>query len=184
MLMIIFAAVYRTVPNVPLTTHPKITNPSCRFHLHRLFNAIGLLLTTVGMIIAWTKFEDELPDKHKRHEILGVLVLILAWLQPINAFLRPHAPVAALSGVTTKTKKRLIWEIAHRLIGLTVLIIAVVNVFFGFAVAKDYGVIENFKLRGVFIALVATLPSRPKRGRGEREIEYGARGDGSVFESD
>jgi hypothetical protein len=61
------------------------------------------------------------------------------------------------SHIANLTTQGRIWEIAHRLIGLIVLIIAVVNVFFGFDVPKDCGVVENFKLFGMFTALVATI---------------------------
>jgi cytochrome c biogenesis protein CcdA len=75
--------------------------------------------------------------------------MIAGWLQPFIALIRPHPP--NLTRGETKTKKRLLWEIVHRSVGCFALGLAIMNIFFGFAVAKAYGVTESNKWRTAFI---------------------------------
>lgn len=52
----------------------------------------------------------KLPSRMFPPQIMGLVVMILGWLQPLNAFIRPH-PAAKNE---EKPKKRLVWEIVHK----------------------------------------------------------------------
>ena len=61
------------------------------FRLHRMMQCLGMLFTLSGFIIAVTQFSVfgegyYAPDK--AHGIMGVVVMTLGILQPINGFLR------------------------------------------------------------------------------------------------
>ena len=79
-----------------------------------------------------------LPDDHKRHEVLGVLVMVLGWLQPLNALLRPHAPNRKEG--EAKSTLRLAWEVAHKSLGYVTTLCAIINIFFGFQVGALFQV--------------------------------------------
>ncbi|KAL3930963.1 MAG: hypothetical protein SGBAC_011531 [Bacillariaceae sp.] len=82
------------------------------FKFHRICQPTGLLIATVGWIIALVNF-DVFQDRDTRfiHGLVGSIVMALGWLQPINAYLRPHLPS---SPDQEKTAKRKIWEHYHR----------------------------------------------------------------------
>ncbi|RMX41681.1 hypothetical protein pdam_00015853, partial [Pocillopora damicornis] len=88
--------------------------------LHRLLMVLTVVLTILGVIIIfvhagrWTK-------EAGAHPITGIFVLVLAVIQPIMAVFRPHPG----------EEKRYIFNWAHRGVGLSALILAVVTVFFG-----------------------------------------------------
>ncbi|XP_058951957.2 ferric-chelate reductase 1-like [Pocillopora verrucosa] len=90
------------------------------FTLHRLLMVLTVVLTILGVIIIfvhagrWTK-------EAGAHPITGIFVLVLAVIQPIMAVFRPHPG----------EEKRYIFNWAHRGVGLSALILAVVTVFFG-----------------------------------------------------
>ncbi|XP_027049152.1 uncharacterized protein LOC113676667 [Pocillopora damicornis] len=88
--------------------------------LHRLLMVLTVVLTILGVILIfvhagrWTK-------EAGAHPITGIFVLVLAVIQPIMAVFRPHPG----------EEKRYIFNWAHRGVGLSALILAVVTVFFG-----------------------------------------------------
>lgn len=90
------------------------------FTFHRLLMVLTVLFTILGTILIfvhagrWTK-------EAGAHPITGILVLVLAVIQPIMAAFRPHPG----------EEKRYIFNWAHRGVGLSALILAVVTVIFG-----------------------------------------------------
>lgn len=95
-----------------------------RFQGHRAINALGLIAATAGVIIAWTQF-DSLEDDDI-HRQLAVPIMILGWLQPVNAVLRPHAPDASKG--EERSWARFVWMLAHRGLGYLLLALAIYNV--------------------------------------------------------
>jgi len=90
------------------------------FTFHRSLLILTVLFTIVSTIIIfvhagrWTK-------EAGAHPITGIIVLVLAVIQPIMALFRPHPGEA----------KRFIFNWAHRGVGMSSLILAVVTVFLG-----------------------------------------------------
>ena len=73
------------------------------FKIHRAVQMTGLVLATIGWVIALTQFEvfGQGVNVSSLHGGLGMIVMVLGLLQPINAFFRPHPE--------PKTRKRDIW---------------------------------------------------------------------------
>jgi hypothetical protein len=95
------------------------------FKVHRVIMPLGLLLALGGFIAALLMVQT---NKFKTgHAFIGVVVMVLGLLQPINAALRPHPPGPG----ERKTCKRLAFEIIHRYSGRFALVLAAVNMFIG-----------------------------------------------------
>mmetsp|Transcript_4107 Transcript_4107/g.3899 ORF Transcript_4107/g.3899 Transcript_4107/m.3899 type:complete len:200 (+) Transcript_4107:102-701(+) len=98
------------------------------FKIHRPLQIIGLSFTLVGWIIALTQFTALEHGKGKQniHTRLGMVVMFMGLLQPLNAFLRPHH-----NADDKKTKLRFAWEILHKSFGYMAVLLAVVVIAFG-----------------------------------------------------
>merc|ERR1712032_1610140 len=90
---------------------------------------IGLIVAIAGAIIAFTQFnvfQAGYPAKNLAHGSIGVIIMILGILQPINAFFRPHKE----KGHAPSTKRR-VWEMLHKGSGYTAVLLAIVNIAIG-----------------------------------------------------
>lgn len=99
------------------------------FKIHRPLQIFGLIVALTGWIIALTSF-NVFGDKgytNYYHGIMGCTVMSLGLCQPINAFLRPHAPEAG----DDKPLKRLAWEILHKTFGWGAVLLAVATIGIG-----------------------------------------------------
>lgn len=101
--------------------------------LHRIIQIAGLAIASGGVILALVKFES-LEDDHK-HRRLGLTVMILGWLQPFNALIRPHPP----KDDERKSALRWGWEILHKGVGYATLVMAVITIFWGLELAETFG---------------------------------------------
>ena len=97
------------------------------FHLHRICNTLGLVLTLAGFILALTQFGqiDSYPTKFI-HACLGCTVMSIGLCQPLNAFIRPHPKADG-----PQPLKRVIWEATHKNLGRVALILSVITNFLG-----------------------------------------------------
>ncbi|ESO97513.1 hypothetical protein LOTGIDRAFT_152604 [Lottia gigantea] len=95
------------------------------FHLHRGFQVVGLVLSICGLAFAIVS----VPFDHLKfpHAIIGIIVMILGILQPINAAIRPHKPSVG----EEKSLRRKIWEFIHLNCGRTALVFALINISLG-----------------------------------------------------
>ena len=100
------------------------------FHLHRIFQVSGLLFAIAGLICA---VESVRFDHFKfAHAGLGLFIMIIGLLQPLNAIIRPHKDPADI------TLKRKIWEFSHINLGRFALIAAVINISLGLFQAQAF----------------------------------------------
>ena len=103
------------------------------FKWHRGLQVLGLILATVGTIIAMASISSHADNLHK---ILGIVIMVVAWCQPLNAFFRPKTPIVG----QTKSAKRKRWEIIHKCCGGFTLLASLLNVAFGINAAETlYG---------------------------------------------
>jgi hypothetical protein len=120
------------------------------FQLHRGLNALAAILTIVSFSIAVYIFNKKGEDEHfteETHHTVGLVIFILTLLQALNGLFRPHLPhtvkhvvdkgddnVAedeiqerALEKeptpvvVAKKSSARIVWEIGHRIMAISLL---------------------------------------------------------------
>lgn len=93
------------------------------FRLHRGLQSVGLIVSLVGVVIAlWHR-----GGVGTAHGYLGLAVMSLGILQPLNAFFRPHPTKKG----EHKTHARKLWEIMHMGSGWAALAMAAVTIFLG-----------------------------------------------------
>eukprot|EP00756_Hemistasia_phaeocysticola_P045404 Hpha_TRINITY_DN19160_c0_g1::TRINITY_DN19160_c0_g1_i1::g.94774::m.94774 len=123
------------------------------FKMHRILQPVGLCMALAGFIIALTQFDVFVEGGRgaaKIHGILGIIVMILGLLQPINAAVRPHAPQPG----EDKPLVRRVWEWVHKGCGWLAVILGFVNVALGtIVVPLPYGARFQITL-GVFGGLL------------------------------
>ena len=108
------------------------------FKAHRIVQIVGLIIAICGWAVALHYFEvieSDDRDTAFSHAAMGMTVMILGLLQPINALIRPHPPEKG----ETRALKRLIWEIVHKCSGYIAIILAAVTIVFGTNIIFDHG---------------------------------------------
>eukprot|EP00550_Attheya_septentrionalis_P008207 CAMPEP_0198297912 /NCGR_PEP_ID=MMETSP1449-20131203/38846_1 /TAXON_ID=420275 /ORGANISM="Attheya septentrionalis, Strain CCMP2084" /LENGTH=403 /DNA_ID=CAMNT_0043999017 /DNA_START=153 /DNA_END=1364 /DNA_ORIENTATION=+ len=100
------------------------------FKIHIFVQTLGLLLAGIGFIIALRNFDTFNGKDHIKgyaHAVMGTTVMVLGFLQPLNAMIRPHAPQEG----APKSTLRVIWEIVHKGSGWTAIALAVCTISIG-----------------------------------------------------
>lgn len=102
------------------------------FRLHRFLQISGITVAFVAWMIALNLFDEvEIPEESERyediHKTLGLIVMILGLFQPLNAVLRPHAPKDG----EDKPPARFMWEVLHKGLGYTAVVLAAATISFG-----------------------------------------------------
>ena len=130
------------------------------FKIHRIMQPIGLFIAIIGWIIALVNFDvfeykggddndnnddedddDDMEDKEEEqeerkayyHGVMGCVVMIMGLMQPINAFIRPHAPQPG----DPKPSSRLVWEIIHKSMGYFAITLAVATIVLGTTIVPN-----------------------------------------------
>ena len=105
---------------------------SLRYHA-----GLGLVLAVIAFAIIVAAYDD-VGAKHfggpnKSHEQLGLAVMVIGLLQPLNAFIkRPHPPKPG----ETKTTARFVWELVHKNLGRLGIACGIVNVAYGLTLSR------------------------------------------------
>jgi len=99
------------------------------FKVHRIVQVLGLLLALAGWIIALNEFTvfQSKGESNYHHGVMGITVMTLGLIQPINALIRPKA---AKDG-QAKSPARKIWEYIHKGTGWIALLLAVPTIVLG-----------------------------------------------------
>jgi hypothetical protein len=119
------------------------------FLLHRGANMLGLLLASGGFTVALLCLRgpiaigDVNPDVgyglqinlRSQHAIIGVTVMVGGYLQPLNAFFRPHAPQPG----EPVPMKRKVWAYIHHNLGYGTTLLAMANIIIGISLAPTFG---------------------------------------------
>ena len=86
------------------------------FKLHRFFNSFAFALTVAAFAVAmaYTDWEAHFAGSHQR---MGLAMFVLATLQVAAGVFRPHAPEDG----EDKTQTRKVFEVGHRILGVTLL---------------------------------------------------------------
>lgn len=78
------------------------------FKVHRTCNSLGVLLTAIGIAIAFAKFDHVFTDgmgPSYRQGVMGITTATLAAVQVINALLRPHKTTTTAANSNADTTK-------------------------------------------------------------------------------
>eukprot|EP01063_Lacrimia_lanifica_P039071 TRINITY_DN8479_c0_g4_i1.p1 TRINITY_DN8479_c0_g4~~TRINITY_DN8479_c0_g4_i1.p1 ORF type:complete len:392 (+),score=54.16 TRINITY_DN8479_c0_g4_i1:123-1178(+) len=125
------------------------------FRVHRVMQPVGLCVALAGFVIALTQFDVFVASGRKSslaHGAIGITVMVLGLLQPLNAVIRPHAPAAG----EAKPAKRLVWEVVHKGSGWVAVVLGFLNVIIGTTVIpRDYPMRFQITI-GVFAAVLIT----------------------------
>lgn len=99
------------------------------FKMHRGIQSVGLIIAVIAFGLAIDMVQEKSSDLHfvRAHHQLGLAVMIVGLLQPINAFIRPHVPPAG----SAKSTPRRVWEFAHKNLGRLAIIGGFCNVVIG-----------------------------------------------------
>merc|ERR1711948_100382 len=97
---------------------------------------VGWALQLVGFIMAIIYVELHSAPFSSFHTFIGLLVVIVGTLQPVNALLRPHKPEEG----QVKTRMRAAWELMHKGLGWLAVVLGMLNLLLGvmLLVAKSY----------------------------------------------
>ena len=118
----------------------KIFGCDAWFQFHRLIMDLAVLMTIIAIIMIFVDKEGW-SESAGDHAIFGIIVLVLAIIQPTIAFFRPHP----------NTPRRSIFNWFHRIVALLLVIFVVVAVFQGAELLEDSG---GDTVRKVLIALI------------------------------
>jgi hypothetical protein len=115
---------------------------------HKRLQITGLLLATVGFALIAIAFNraGKTPFALPHHQ-LGLAVMSLGWLQPLNAFCRPHVQA-------TKTRARQLWEYLHKGSGYGATALGLVNVLGGFSLPLAVSIKELSTLRNAWVVAI------------------------------
>lgn len=112
------------------------------FQIHRTLNTLVVLFTIAAFAIAVAAINQETPDGAPKnhfnrsfsngHRTIGLVIFVLAVVQAIGGILRPHLPPPESkasdeengppeSSPQPKSGLRFVWEIAHKVVGLSIL---------------------------------------------------------------
>ena len=125
------------------------------FKLHRALQMTGLLFAIIGLIFGFLSVQS----KHLSfaHGAIGIVMMIIAILQPINAFFRPHKHKG--EPISVKRKR---WELLHLTAGRIAILLAFVNIPLGlFMIVAPRGAwITWFVLFSIFMAVYVFMEVR------------------------
>lgn len=132
------------------------------FKIHKSVQCVGLLLVTVSFIII-LNYSNALADKESStlrypHAVMGVTTMVLGYLQPLNAVFRPHATKEG----EEKSSARAVWEILHKGLGWSTLMLAVATIGVGTTLLAEKSTQRAFQicygaLIGGLLVLVVTF---------------------------
>jgi Eukaryotic cytochrome b561/Reeler domain len=96
------------------------------FQYHRYMQSFALLLTLIAFVVVFL-YVPSTSHFNNLHKVLGLIVVIAACFQPINAFFRPHPPA---EGEEPSYFRRM-WSLFHRSFGFLTLVLGAVTVLLG-----------------------------------------------------
>lgn len=116
------------------------------FRMHKKLQVVGWVLQILGFIAAVLYCQFYAAHFVSNHTIIGMTVVAIGTLQPLNALLRPHPPADGWpNGV--KPLGRRIWEAVHKGLGWGAILLGVVNICLGIRLVFQMG----FKLSIVVV---------------------------------
>ncbi|XP_062153789.1 cytochrome b561 domain-containing protein At2g30890-like isoform X2 [Alnus glutinosa] len=88
------------------------------FYVHAILQTLMVLLATAGAVMSIKNFNNSFNNYHQR---IGVALYAIIWLQALVGFVRPKRG----------SKARSVWFFAHWLLGTSVSLLGVLNIYTG-----------------------------------------------------
>ena len=102
------------------------------FRVHKYVQLGGVVLALLGFIVILVAVKHRGENNFTgAHEQIGLVVTILAIMQPINAWIRPKAGVVTFA--------RLAWEFVHKTLGYTAVFLSWVAIVLGYQLGAMQG---------------------------------------------
>ncbi|KAK3273608.1 hypothetical protein CYMTET_18161 [Cymbomonas tetramitiformis] len=117
----------------------------------------GLAMAFTAWMVGVAKFDTPSTVKHKQ---IGIAVMVIGLLQPLNAFVRPSKEV--------RDTKRKVWEFVHLNAGRAVIVIAAINMFSGL---HQYDDIEGLSSSWGFVVLAWDIHGAASQAVGRNIFE-------------
>lgn len=114
------------------------------FKAHRAIQCLGLVCSLAGVLLT-LKFKSGTQTLHKG---LGITVMVVGWLQPLNALLRKHPH---------DSWKRKLWYQIHANMGRAAVVAGVANVFVGVGIIDMPGKVAIYVVEGIVIGAFVIL---------------------------
>jgi len=99
------------------------------FQGHRTIQSTGVTLQLLGFFFIFLFKKG--AHFQRPHEIIGLIVVLLGLMQPINAQIRHLKSIGHPGPNGEKTRNRVIWEVVHKGSGWLCLVLGTVNVILG-----------------------------------------------------
>jgi cytochrome b561 len=149
------------------------------FQYHRYVQSIALVLTLIAFIVI-VLYVPSSSHFNNLHKVLGLIVVIAAVIQPLNAFFRPHPPSAGEEPSYT----RKIWSLFHRSFGFLTLGLGAVTVLLGLGEFKEPNTAPGYVWAIAIILIVIVVVSfiiyeLKKRGYAVNTVKSFSSGFGS-----
>lgn len=107
---------------------------------HRILQSVGWFFQLLGFVLVII-LKGGSAGLHfsSPHEILGLVVVVVGSLQPLNAQLRHLSCIGHPEEGSAKQSARLAWEFAHKGLGYGAVVCGAINVILGIVYASDIG---------------------------------------------
>jgi len=163
LLAMLFAWSFLVPWGVTLANRTRAAPGGAWFKLHKIFNYTGWCAQLIGFAMGvwhaeanagghFGSYEVESTSVHT-HTYTGLVIVILATQQPLNAFLRPHA-----SPGHAKSTARWIFEIVHKSSGYSAVLLGVFNCFLGISLLDSKGYDSTATVVAIVLSALGLLP--------------------------
>eukprot|EP01060_Flectonema_neradi_P025139 TRINITY_DN3397_c0_g1_i2.p1 TRINITY_DN3397_c0_g1~~TRINITY_DN3397_c0_g1_i2.p1 ORF type:complete len:412 (+),score=98.56 TRINITY_DN3397_c0_g1_i2:680-1915(+) len=128
----------------PIFCSTSVAGYPLPFVVHTLMMIIAMGVTTLLFALAVNKFDGDVGYSHKG---IGIAILVIGWTQVVGGFLKPE----------NGTNQRKYWGWGHILIGVTIFVLAVLQMIFGIQLLKELYANESSMRDSMMIALFIGL---------------------------
>jgi hypothetical protein len=130
----------------------KVCGSPIWFQGHWILQSVGWLFQLIGFIFI---FALKGPVFSSPHEILGLCVVIVGSLQPVNAQLRRLSCVGHPTAGKEKNTGRLLWEVLHKGSGYAAVIGGAINIVLGIFYARSIGFVGALITIAIVVATLS-----------------------------
>lgn len=129
--------------------------PKAWFKLHRNLQIAGWFLQILGFLAAIWYVQENSTHFDSPHTIIGLVVVIIGTLQPLNAAVRPHPPGEG----EKKSVSRLAFEVVHKGLGWLAVVLGVTNCVIGIVLLSSKGFESVTVIVAAVITAICMLPT-------------------------